>query len=268
MSFTIRHEAPGDYHAVEGLVRDAFWRFWEPDGRVIADEHLLAHRLRDAPSFVPELDFVAVGDDGELIGRIMYTRAEVVVASGESTEILTFGPLAVRPDMQGKGVGQALIAYSAARARDLGFPAIVIWGPPDYYPRAGFERAAAYGLADPSGLAMDAMMVLPLRPGALEGVAGMVRIDRGHFDLDPADVAAFDALFPARPPHQTTSVDVLAPKIGSAAVVVLEENGVPTVDSLRARSEAEIRRLPGFDDDDKIAALKAAVQSTGHGWGE
>jgi len=60
----IRLETPADYFAVEELTREAFWSFWEP-GRVICDEHLLTHLLRSAPSFVPELDFVAELNGGE-----------------------------------------------------------------------------------------------------------------------------------------------------------------------------------------------------------
>ena len=63
IDINIRLETPADYFAVEELTREAFWSFWEP-GRVICDEHLLTHLLRSAPSFVPELDFVAELDAG------------------------------------------------------------------------------------------------------------------------------------------------------------------------------------------------------------
>lgn len=45
----IRPEQPGDYRTVEELTRDAFWDVYKPG----CDEHLIAHRLRSHPDFIP-----------------------------------------------------------------------------------------------------------------------------------------------------------------------------------------------------------------------
>ena len=83
MEWTLRREEPGDYDEVEHLTRDAFWDVYKPG----CDEHLVAHRLRTSPRFVPQLDLVAL--DGErIVGNIMYSRASIMDDSGGNTEEL------------------------------------------------------------------------------------------------------------------------------------------------------------------------------------
>ena len=97
---TLRREAPTDHRAVEGLTREAFWNHYGP-GCV---EHYLAHVLRDAEAFVPELDYVAVLK-GMVVGNIMYTRAKILCDDGRSLPVLCFGPLSVLPGLQRRGIG-------------------------------------------------------------------------------------------------------------------------------------------------------------------
>jgi putative acetyltransferase len=47
-------------------------------------------------------------------------------------------------------------------------------GHPGYYPRFGFSRAKDHGL-DNEYDALDAFMVMELKPGALKGVSGKVQ---------------------------------------------------------------------------------------------
>ena len=82
----IRLEQPSDYRTVEELTRDAFWDVYKPG----CDEHLVAHRLRTHPDFIPELDFVALGGD-EIVGNIMYSRAAIVQLDGTRFPIVISG---------------------------------------------------------------------------------------------------------------------------------------------------------------------------------
>jgi len=51
----LRQERPDEYFAVETITREAHWYGnWEMTPQ-ITDTHLLVHRLRQCPSFVPEL---------------------------------------------------------------------------------------------------------------------------------------------------------------------------------------------------------------------
>ena len=69
MNINIRNEIPADYRIVEELTREAFWGCM--DHPTCDGEHLLVHKLRDLPSFVPELDFVAEAE-ARIVGHIIY----------------------------------------------------------------------------------------------------------------------------------------------------------------------------------------------------
>jgi putative acetyltransferase len=58
--------------------------------------------------------------------------------------------------------------------RQWSYDAVVVLGHTNYYPRFGFVRAKDYGLDNEYG-AGDAFMVMELRPGALQGIHGVVR---------------------------------------------------------------------------------------------
>lgn len=172
----IRLETPADWRTVEKLTREAFFDLKLP-GREQCDEHLLIHKMRHVNAFVPELDFVAE-IDGKIEGHIAYTRSGIATPAGNTTETLTFGPLSVRPILQRRGIGGALVRHSLEKARELGYRAVVILGHPDYYPRFGFKPAATFGITLAGGVAMEALMALELYPGALKGISG-------HFVYDP-----------------------------------------------------------------------------------
>jgi predicted N-acetyltransferase YhbS len=196
MNLNLRPETGRDHEAVEFLTRESFWDVYRP-GCV---EHLVAHKLRQSPAFIPELDFVAeLG--GRLAGNIMYSRAEVV-GGGSAAEVLTFGPLSVLPEFQKNGVGAALILHTKKLAGKMGFKAIIIFGNPAYYRRFGFVGADKFGISTADGANFDAFMALELYPGALRGVAGKYRDDPA-FQIDPGELEEFDQKFPFRKKHVT-----------------------------------------------------------------
>lgn len=194
MHLEIRRETPADYRAVEELTYYAFLPVELP-GRTRCDEHFLAHSMRGAPGFVPELDFVALAN-GRLAGSILYTKSILETAAGAKHVMLTFGPLSVLPEAQGMGVGAALVRHSIAEATRLGYRGIFIFGHPDYYHRFGFQNAAEFGVTTPEGENFDAFMALPLYAGALYGVAGKLYCDP-VYDIDPAAFAAYEREFQA-----------------------------------------------------------------------
>lgn len=141
MELVLRLELPEEHRQVEALTRDAFWDVYHP-GCV---EHLILHRLRSSPAFISKLDFVALWD-GNLVGHIASSRAAVTSPRGEVTGVLTFGPVSVRPDCQGRGIGSALIRRTLKDGAGMGFPGAVICGNPAYYSRFGFHSAARFGI--------------------------------------------------------------------------------------------------------------------------
>ncbi|QAY70218.1 GNAT family N-acetyltransferase [Xylanimonas protaetiae] len=265
MQLRFRVETPADHRAVEALTRDAFWRFWEP-GQAICHEHLLVHRLRTADEFVPELSLVAEAAD-RVVGHIAFTTAAVVQPDGVRHQVLTFGPLTVAPDSQGLGVGRALMDAAFAKARTLGFRGVVIFGHPAYYPRAGFEPAARYGITAPGGHSFDAIMALPLVAGGLDGVSGEVHVPAVYESLDDAAALEFDRQFPPREPHVPTSVAALTDRLAPGAAAAITASGIQSVEMLTSRSEREVAALDGVDAA-ALETVRAVAREHGVAWGD
>jgi len=265
MNIHFRLETPNDYHAVEELTREAFWKFWEPD-RKICDEHLLVHRLRTAPTFVPELDFVAEVD-GRNIGHIIYTKSKIVDAAGNDNEMLTFGPLSVLPEFQSKGIGKALMLHSFEEAKQLGYRAVLIFGHPDYYTRVGFRRAAEFGITTADGKNYDPFMAYVLYENALEGIHGRYLIDPIHYQLLEADVLEFDKRFPQKEPFVPTPFHILLDSLEPDARFAMEGAGCKSMEMMTSLSQREISLLPGIDGN-AIATIRSVLSEHNIKWGE
>jgi len=154
-NITIRKEVPGELDALENITRDAFWDKYCPG----CSEHLLLNRMHSHPSYRPELSFVA-DYCGELAGGIWYAEARLLTKDNIKIPVLTFGPVAVRPDLQGKGIGSALIRHSMKLAEHSGFAAILIFGNPAYYNRFGFHAAEECGITMEDDCFCDALMII------------------------------------------------------------------------------------------------------------
>lgn len=189
----LRRERLDEHREVENLTREAFWNVYRPG----CGEHLVLHNLRRSPNFVPELDCVAEAD-GRIVGHIAYAKLS---RNGEvHGDVIGFGPVSVRPEMQGRGVGTLLVAETMAQAAALGYKAVLITGNPDYYGRFGFVSASRYGarLAGiPIGDEAPFFMARELEAGYLARHAGVYAFD-GAYEIDAAELTAFDAHFPVR----------------------------------------------------------------------
>lgn len=185
----IRLETPADYNEVENLTREAFWNRHVPG----CDEHYLAHVLRSSPDFLTELDFVGL-HDGKIVANIMYTKAVIQGDDGAAHGALSFGPVSVLPLLQGQGIGTQIIERSLARAKELEYGAVLIYGDPGYYERFGFESAEKYGIGTSDDYYADALQALELIPGTLEGCAGRFA-ESDSYQIDEAAALEFDKTF-------------------------------------------------------------------------
>ena len=262
---SLRLETAADHFAVEALTRDAFWEFWETD-RKICDEHLLVHRLRGAESFVPELDYIAEVD-GRLAGHIIYAKSKVTDDAGNTHETLTFGPLTVSPGFQNQGVGKALMYHTFAEARRLGYRGVIIFGHPDYYPRVGFRRAAEFGITTADGQTYDPFMALPLYDGALDGIQGRYSLDPVYESLTQKAALEFDKRFPPKTPFSPNSIDVLLNRLEPPARKAIEDEGIRTLELMKAKSQREISALSGLDKT-AVDTIRAVMLEHGYRWGE
>ena len=206
MDISIRPIKQTDYAVVETITRDAFWDVYRPG----CDEHWLVHRIHESGLAAAELDLIAE-HDGQIVGNAVCTPACIECANGERiTDVLHLGPLTVCPAAQRQGVGRALLAEMAGSAAQRGWRAIFLMGNPAYYQRFGYQPIRKFGLSLPGGIAPDDAMVLPLYPGALDGVRGVYREPALYHTLRPEDVAVFERQYPPREKH-TLPTQIFAP---------------------------------------------------------
>lgn len=182
----IRNETEKDYKIVEEITRKAFYNLYVPG----CAEHYLVHIMRRHKDFLPELDFV-IELDGQVIGNIMYTRAELVDENGEIKEIVTFGPVSILPEYQRMGYGKILMEHSFEKASELGYDAIVIFGNPGNYVARGFKSCKKYNVCLEDGTFPSAMLVKELKPGTLDG-RKWVYHDSEVMQLDEKEAQLFD----------------------------------------------------------------------------
>ncbi|MCL1849038.1 MAG: hypothetical protein FWF83_05140, partial [Clostridiales bacterium] len=163
--------------------------------------------------------------------------------------------------------GQMLMTHSFAVAMKLGYRAVLIFGHPDYYPRAGFRRAAEFGIKPSFGENRDAFMALPLYDGALDGVYGRYYIDPVHERLTEADALAFDKKFPPKTPFTPTPISALLDQLAPEPRKALEGTGCQSLEMMTSISEGEVTMLPGMNAE-SVELIRAALKQHGMHWGE
>ena len=152
----IRQETPADYKGAELMTMRSFWNKYWPS----CTEHFLVRIIRESNDYLPELSRVAELDK-KIVGAVYYTRAWIDDGSARH-EVVTFGPLAVEPTLEGNDIGGELMRKSIEAAKKAGVEGIVVIGEPNYYPRFGFKRASDFDITDGEGNSFDAIMCLPL----------------------------------------------------------------------------------------------------------
>lgn len=172
MEILIRQEVSSDFARVYEVVKEAFLNAAHTNH----DEQNLVIRLRNSAAFIPELSLVAMVD-GRVVGHIMFTKI-AIRADKKTHAALVLAPVAVLPEMQGKGIGRKLILAGHEIARSLGFTAVILVGHPGYYPRFGYRKASTFGLSLPIAVPDEAFMACQLTENALAEVNGVVEFPK------------------------------------------------------------------------------------------
>ena len=191
----IRLERSRDHTEVEHLVRESFWNVYRPG----CLEHYVLHCLRDAPAFVPELDFV-MEKDGVIIGQNIFMRASIAADDGRSIPILTMGPICIANALKRQGYGKILLDYSLEQAAKLGAGAVCFEGNIDFYGKSGFTYASRFGSRYhglPEGEDASFFLCKELIPGYLDGITGEYATPSGYF-VDEGKAEEFDKRFPPK----------------------------------------------------------------------
>jgi predicted N-acetyltransferase YhbS len=93
--------------------------------------------------------------DGVIVGHVQFSRAWI----GDSP-LVVLGPMGVRPDYQGRGIGSELIRRGLNEAHGRGEPAVVLLGDPNFYRRFGFVAASTFGLRSPQVVQPNGFVIL------------------------------------------------------------------------------------------------------------
>ncbi len=186
----IRRETPEDWYAVERMTQQSFWNKHTRG----CNEHYLVHKLWQDQDYLPSISRIAC-KDGEVIGCIMYSRA--YVQDGDKRhDIVTFGPLCVTPKWQGTGVGEMLLKETMKLTAEAGYPGIVIFGEPDYYPQIGFKTCDHFQITTRDGKNFDAFMGIELIEGGMQEIKGKFYEAEVFEDLPMEEAEKYNQLFP------------------------------------------------------------------------
>jgi predicted N-acetyltransferase YhbS len=121
--------------------------------------------------------------DGKLVATVRLWHVE---ANGRPALLL--GPLAVSPDLQGEGLGKAMMREAIWRAACRGHGAIILVGDAPYYSRFGFSTEPTSDLAMPGPVERERFLALELRDGALDGAKGVL-VSTGHAEPGAIEAA-------------------------------------------------------------------------------
>lgn len=158
---TIRTEIDEDIRSIHSVVLAAFQSPLEP---------MLVDKLRNADAAA--LSLVAVEDE-KIVGHILFSPI-TVENNLFSKRFLGLAPLAVKPEYQRQGIGSKLVRKGLEMCLSCGWNGVFVLGSPTYYSRFGFEETLKHNLFSEYEVSPEDFMVLALRPGGLDGCAGLV----------------------------------------------------------------------------------------------
>ena len=155
------------------LVEDVFTQWDSPEeGRVV---RRLVEEIRAKKYYVPELELIMVDGIDDVIGYAMFSR--VHIEGRYEDELLILTPVAVKTELQRQHISRDLIEYGFAKARKLGFTAVLVEGNPKNYNPRGFQTSADFGIVASSKIHLphvSCLMVKELAEGALAHMSGTV----------------------------------------------------------------------------------------------
>ena len=139
MDVAIRPERPVDAHIIRRVTEAAFAVAEHSAGR----EAAIIDALRAANALTVSL-VATIGDD--VVGHVAFSP---VTIDGAEVDWFGLGPVSVRPDLQGQGIGSVLIRAGLDRLRAAGAKGCVVLGDPNYYGRFGFASDPAVRFEGP-----------------------------------------------------------------------------------------------------------------------
>lgn len=144
------------------------------EGRLVRS---LVEEIRAKRFYVPQLDLMALDENGQMVGYAMFSRFHL--EGRYEDRLLLLSPVAVKTEMQRRHISKALLEYGFDKAREMGFDAVMVEGNPANYHARGFVTSCEHGIYAGEALsghlpAKECLMVKELRQGALNDIHGAV----------------------------------------------------------------------------------------------
>jgi hypothetical protein len=80
-------------------------------------------------------------------------------------------------------VPSLLVENGLEESRRKGYPAVVVLGHPDYYPRFGFVPSRKYSITSEYDVPPEVFMIIELQPGILAGKSGIAKYHEAFAEL-------------------------------------------------------------------------------------
>lgn len=129
MSTVIRQESPSDVAAIHAVTAAAFL----DAPHTSHTEQFIVDALREAGALSVSL---VAEQAGEVVGHVAVSPVSI---SDGRTDWYGLGPISVKPELQGQGIGSRLVRGALQLLRERGAGGCVLVGEPAYYSRFGFK---------------------------------------------------------------------------------------------------------------------------------
>lgn len=155
------------------LIEDVFTKYQNSEeGKAV---RRLTQEIRSKRYYVPELELIMVNEFDEVIGYAMFSRFHI--EGKYEKELLMLTPVAVKTELQRTHISKELLEFGFAKAKAMGFKAVLVEGNPRNYNPRGFQSSYKFGIKAGPGIKMpspDCLMVKELEEGALDAIKGIV----------------------------------------------------------------------------------------------
>ena len=176
MNLTIRSMTVKYLEPSLDLVEEVFTEHENADeGRLVRS---LVGEIRSKKYYTPELELIAVDENDNVVGYVMFSRFHLEGKYEDKLLMLT--PAAVKTALQRRHISKRIIEYGFEKAVEMGFEAVIVEGNPQNYRARGFVTAADHGILPGKTMHLphiDCLMVKELVPGALEHINGTLEYD-------------------------------------------------------------------------------------------
>ncbi|MBQ1258333.1 MAG: N-acetyltransferase [Clostridia bacterium] len=135
----------------------------------------LVEEIRSLPSYLPELELIAVDENDDVVGYAMMSGFHLNGNYKDRLLILT--PVCVKTALQRRHISKNLLEYGFEKAVEMGYEAVIVEGNPANYRSRGFVTSSDHGIYPGKSVhlpSIECLMVKELKEGALKDIKGEV----------------------------------------------------------------------------------------------